>query len=82
MMLMKYVTFENKKTSDIKTIIVPTHISNKNIATISPMFSSSGSLFKNVTIIEDSYGNYHKVVGNYKDHINNLEQPLNKIGFK
>lgn len=81
MLVMKYVTFENKDTSDIKTIVVPTHISNKTIATISPMFASSGVLFKNVTIIEDSYGNYHRVVGNYKDHIKILDDKPNKIGY-
>lgn len=82
MLVMKYITFENTNTSEVKTITVPTHIIDKNITTISPMFSNSGSLFKNVTIIEDHYGGYHKVVGNYKEHINNLEKPINKIGFK
>lgn len=82
MLVMKYVTFENRNTFEVKTITVPTHIVDKNITTISPMFSNSGSLFKNVTIIEDNYGAYHKVVGNYKKHIDNLEKPINKIGYK
>lgn len=81
MTILKYVTFENKKTSDIKTIVVPTHILNKNIATISPMFSSSGSLYKNVSLMEDCWGNVYKIVGNYKDHIKNLEDKPNKIGY-
>lgn len=82
MLIMKYITFENKNTSDIKTIIVPTHIIDKDITSISPMFTSRGSLYKNVTVIEDRSGNYHKVVGNYKEHIKNLEIPSNKIGYK
>jgi hypothetical protein len=82
MLIMKYITFENTNTCETKTIIVPTHIIDKNIATISPMFSNSGSLFKNVTIIEDTRGTYHRVVGNYKEIINNLEKPAIKIGYK
>lgn len=81
MLILKYITFENKA-SDIKTIIVPTHIIDKDITSISPMFTSRGSLYKNVTVIEDRSGNYHKVVGNYKEHIKNLEVPPNKIGYK
>ena len=80
MLVMKYVTFENNN-KDIKTTIIPTHIINKNITSISPMFTSRGSLYRNVSIIEDSFGNYYKVVGNYKEHINNLETPLTKIGY-
>ena len=83
MNVLRYITFENKLTDEVKTITIPTHILDKNIATISPLFASSGYLFKNVSIIEDNWGNQFKVVGNYKYHIDNLSiNQKNKIGYK
>lgn len=81
MLILKYVTFKTDKDDDhLYNIIVPTYIKKESITAVSPLFTSSGSFFKNITVLEDCYGNQYRVVGNYRDYIHTIETN-NKIGY-
>lgn len=82
MLLIKYISFKNNNDEIIKDVTVPFDINSRNINTIGPMVSDHGTLFKNVSLIEDCYGTIYKVVGNYKKLIEMKDkQQYNKIGY-
>lgn len=83
MKILKYVTFGNSKNDHLHTIVVPTHIKEETITAVSPLFTSSGSFYKNITVLEDSFGNHYKVVGNTSmyEHLVNKNIKI-KIGYK
>lgn len=64
-----------------KRLYLPKIIKTSDITSIGPLTTSKGKLFKNLTILE-FYGDKMVVVlGNYKNHYNNIKK--NKIiGFK
>lgn len=80
MLILKYVTFGTTKDDHLYNIIVPTHIKKESITAVSPLFTSSGSFFKNITVLEDNVGKEYRVVGNYKDYANIIENNK-QIGY-
>ena len=83
MKILKCVAFGNSKNDDIYRIVVLTHIKEETITAVSPLFTSRGSFFKNITVLEDSFGNTHKIIGKVNDYIYLVNKPIkNKIGYK
>jgi len=64
-------------------VMAPVDLPKSEILTISPLFTMTGRLFKNVSYIKDKHGNGYKVVGNYKDIIDIVHGGDNKrnIGY-
>lgn len=82
MRVLKYISFKNKTGKHIYQVTLPTYIKQEDITAISPLITSSGSFYKNVTTLEDRYGNTHNVVGSYTSYEHILNPIKNKIGFK
>ena len=82
MIILNYVNFENKEGIVVENAIIPTDIPKETICQISPMITSHGAFYKNVTILKDIYGEQYRVVGNYKHWIDRIRNKQNKIGFK
>ena len=58
---------------------IPEHINEKKITNISPYFTQDGRLFKNVSIVMYD-GNMLKVVGNYNDLNDRMENKTKPVG--
>jgi len=81
MLILKYVTFSTTKDDHLYNIIVPTYIKKESITAVSPLFTSSGSFFKNITVLEDNMGVQYRVVGTV-DKYKYIIENNNKIGYK
>ncbi len=82
MLILKHVSFKSDEDDPhVINIVVPTHIED-NITAVSPMFTNSGSFYKNITLLENKYGQTFKVVGNYKNFIYLVDKCKPKIGYK
>lgn len=82
MIILNYVNFENREGVLVENAIVPIDIPTDTIHQISPMLTSTGAFYKNVSILKDVYGEQYRVVGNYKNLISIIRPGQNKIGFK
>lgn len=83
MLVLKYTTFGNDMGTVIENIVVPTIINKKLVDSISPFYTNSGKLYKNVSVID--YANRSiRVVGNYKELSNRykLFNEIDKIGYR
>lgn len=69
MIFERYIDIQVGKDEYLDNIKIETDIPATDIYTISPMITKYGAKYKNVTLLEDRYGNQFKVKGNYKDFI-------------
>lgn len=83
MIFERYVDIAVGENEFVENIRIETDIPEGEIYTISPMMTKYGAKYKNISLIEDRYGNQFKVKGNYKDMILSIRGDRTKInGFK
>jgi hypothetical protein len=83
MIFERYIDVQVDKEKWLHDVRIETDIPRSEIFIISPMINKYGAKFKNISILEDRYGNQYKVKGNYKDFIRIIRNPKSEIkGFR
>ena len=86
MILINYTTMfldDEKTSTETCVAMTPIYIDSKYILSVRPMITTKGRLFKNVSYLQDKFGNDYKVVGNYKKIAKKIRiDEHKKIGYK
>lgn len=81
MLLKRYIDFELEDNTVIQNMKLEVDIPKEDILTISPMLNKYGAKLKQVSLLQDRYGNQYRVVGNYKDFIEEIRGRTKVKGY-
>lgn len=82
MIFKRYIDLALGDNQYLEDIRIDTDLPKEDILTISPMLTKYGAKYKNITLLNDRYGNQYKVIGNYRDIIDEVRNnKRTKIGF-
>lgn len=82
MIFKRYIDLALGDNQYLEDIRIDTDLPKEDILTISPMLTKYGAKYKNITLLNDRYGNQYKVIGNYRDIIDEVRNnKRTKVGF-
>lgn len=81
MIFTRYIDMVMEDETVRENIRMEMDIPEGEILLISPMLTDYGAKYKQVSVLQDRYGNQYKVKGNYKDLIEKIRPGRTKIGY-
>lgn len=82
MIFTRYIDMIMEDESVLENVRMEMDIPEGEILLITPMLTQYGAKYKQVSVLQDRYGNQYKVKGNYKDLIKQIrKEDRTKIGY-